>query len=752
MAATSWSHFIQDLAILLVVAACVNIVLGRFRIPIFLGYLVAGVAVGSGLTFFLPTVTSSENLRLWSEIGIIFLLFTIGLEFSLPEFFKLGANPIKTGIFETLAVLGILFGTLMTLGLSWAAAAGITACFATSSTAIIMKSFQEYNLKGLGFVKHVFGLVVFEDLAVIILLLLLPTLAATHLFSGALLFEQILQVFSFLFFSLLIGVIVLPKLHHPLKRLTPEGLMIFGAGVALFLASVSFKAGLSFGIGAFIAGSLLSQVPKREQIIQNIEPIRNLFMAIFFVATGMLLKVEGIEKALLPAVALTVLVVAVKFLAVTIGSLLSRESFKNSVKAAVTMIVMGEFSLLTAQLALSLKLITPFHFQVVVLSVFLNILVFTFTFRFYDKIADWIHAKTPKGFLDIVDSYREPSASAHRSSLDLFREYYFSTFALNIVLIGIMAFVTHKSIQIFDPSHLYRSLIILAGLTLSLPMFWALLFYQPHLSLSQANQDRDRLQRYQGVFFLARVILTIPLFILIGAKLLGLQSSLILLVATLLVLKLMKKELGYLHRLLFKKLKANFTDTPSPIKSPAQPTQKVWEAQVTELTVSPNSSLAGITLLESRFREKYNVLITAIDRGGRRIYAPSRHDRLFPGDRLLLVGDEEAILTIRPLVEVTNQELTSEDLYDSFGLESFDVPENSPLSGQSIRDSFFRDKSGSLIVGIERQGERILNPHSNTQIHAGDRLWLAGEQKELKVRIAALEELCSIAKTQTASE
>lgn len=734
-----WMMFVQDLAILLAVAACVNIVLGRFRLPIFIGYLLAGVVVSTGLGFFSP-LTTTDNLKLWSEIGIIFLLFTIGLEFSVSDFFRLGSAPIRTGVFETIGTFSIITLILRSLSLDWSISFGVAACFTISSTAIIMKSFQEYNLKGARFVKHVFGILVFEDIAVILMLLLLPTLAVSQLFSGNLLLEKFLLILSFLFFSVFLGFLVLPKLNPMIKRLNSEGLLIFSAGLALITASASHAAGLSFGIGAFIAGSLLAQLPKRETFLHTIEPIRNLFMAIFFVATGMLLKLDGVSRAILPALGLSTLIILTKFFIVSLGSLLSRESLKNSIKSGLSMTAMGEFTLLTAQLSLSLKLLSADNFQIVVITVFLNILFFTFAFKNHDSIAHWIESKLPTPLLNAIESYRQPSSSEHLSSLELFKRFYLNTFLWNILAVAILAFVTHKGLQMSSPSNLNRTLIIMVSLVVTLPFFWGLVFYQPSIEDPSVDRYLDRLRRYQGVFFLARMLAAATLFLIVGNLLIGWSSSFILLLAVLAVLHLMKKEIGYAHTLVSRVFLSNLTSPdqkPTALASTIRRT--IWEAQVTELTVSANSSFTGMTLMDAQIREKYSVLITAIDRGGRRIYGPARFERIYPGDRLFAVGTEDDILRFRPMIEVTEQQLTSEDLYDSFALEDFDIPDNSTLVGLSIRDSFLRNQGGSLIIGIEREGQRILNPDSQLTLKAGDRIWMAGEQSELSKKLKDLE-------------
>jgi len=740
-----WMTFLQDLAILLAVAACVNIILGRFRLPIFIGYLTAGIIASTGIGFFSP-LTSTDNLKLWSEIGVIFLLFTIGLEFSVSDFFRLGSTPIKTGLFETLGSFVLISLILKSFGVTWSTGFALAACFTISSTAIIMKSFQEYNLKGARFVKHVFSILVFEDIAVILMLLLLPTFAVSRLFSGNILVEKFLLILSFLFFSIVLGFLILPRLGHILKRLNSEGLLIFSAGLALITATASHSAGLNYGIGAFIAGSLLAQLPKRETFLHTIEPIRNLFMAIFFVATGMLLKLEGFNYAILPALLLSSVVILIKFITVTLGSLLTRENLKNSVRSGLTMTSMGEFSLLTAQLSLSLSLLSPKHFQIVVISVFLNILFFTFAFRKYDAISNAIINFIPPSLQTALESYRQPSSSAHLSSWFLFKRFYLTSFLSNSMIISIIAFVAYKALQVITVTPIYKTFVIALSLLGTLPFFWGLIFYQPSSTNPDWSQSLDRLKRYQGVLFLFRLLSASTLFLFVGTLLIGWSSSLILFVAALAVLNLMRTEIGNTHRLVSKIFLSNLSpslDESTPGETPVATLIKktIWEAQVSELVVSPTSELTGKTLFEAQIREKFSVLVTAIDRGGRRIYGPARDERIYPGDRLFTVGAEEDILKLRPLVEMSDQNLNADDLYDSFALESFDIPEASVLIGQTIRESFLRNQGGSLIIGIERDGSRILNPDSQMALAGGDRLWIAGEQSELFKKIKSLDSL-----------
>jgi len=277
----------------------------------------------------------------------------------------------------------------------------------------------------------------------------------------------------------------------------------------------------------------------------------------------------------------------------------------------------------------------------------------------------------------------------------------------------------------------------------TLPFLWGLVFFQPSKNNSDFIRYADRLKRYQGVFLLFRTLMAAVLFLIVGNLLIGWISSLILFVIVLTVLHIMKQEIGYAHKILSRLFSKNLmlnehqTNYPNQLSETIKKT--IWEAHVSELIVSPNSSLVGMSLMDAQIREKYNVLITAIDRGGKRIYGPARFERFYPGDRLFAIGSEEDILRFKAIIEVSDQDLTSTDLYDTFALESFDIPENSLFLGQSIRESPLRNEGGSLIIAIERGNSRILYPSGDLMLLAGDRVWLAGDQGELNKKLKILE-------------
>jgi CPA2 family monovalent cation:H+ antiporter-2 len=762
--------FVLDLAIILFIAGVVNVFLSRrFQTPIFISYLLAGAVVGQVLNRYLP-ISQPEHLQTWSEIGIIFLLFSIGMEFSLKNFLALGTRPLKLGLMETTGTALILLSVFQVLPISASSTLAMAMTFTISSTAIIAKSLSESSEhRGRKFVTNVISTLIFEDIAVIFILLLLPTVAASRGLSGWTLAEKILLILSFIFISLLVGFVLLPRLEKVLKGLKTEGLVIFVLGFGLFYSSLSHSMGLSHGLGAFLAGSLLASLPRHGELVKWIEPIKSLFLAIFFVSTGMLFEWPSMQ-ALLPAFGLAALVMLAKFLTVTGASLLNKERLGTSVKSGLAMMAMGEFSLLIAQLSLQLNLISEEVFQVLILSIFFNVLIYTFVFKRLTPLTQTLMKWVPASLFDIFDRYRAPTAAVHQGPWTFFSRFYLKHFAFHTIAVLVLTFLNKKALAVWGQSPWQKRSIVILGLMLSLPFFWALIFYRPKISKSAAKEFKDLFPIYQNLVFFLRIFLSVLLFIATGGYLLGTKDSLVLLLASSIVMLLMRKELGRIHlrmeRAFFQEW-MSFGDLEgatgqdaetmvdsNPITSgPSTPSGTLahnirsrlkgqdWDAELTEATVSPWSPVIGKTLEELGFREKYNVLIAAIDREGKRILGPSRKDVIYPGDRLFLIGAEDDICKLLPLVQADTEDKTERQPLElsQFCLESYDIPHHSSLVGTRIRDSQLRNEGGSLIIGIEREGQRILNPDSNMILHEGDRLWLAGERETVQNKMLDLE-------------
>lgn len=752
--------FIFDLSLILLVAGLAQIVFaGNTHIPIFLRYLLAGAVVKEIVEPWLP-LTSFEHLHTWSEIGIIFLLFSIGLEFSIKDFFHLGTTPIKVGLFETLGTQAIIMSLLQASPLRFSNTLAMALTFTISSTAIIAKSFNESEHKKRKFVTHALSILVFEDIAVIFILLILPALAASQNLSGWALLEKLLLIVSFIFVSVVLGLIALPRLEKILKHLKNEAMLIFTLGFALFFSSLSQLTGLSHGLGAFLAGSLLASLPKHKELVQLTSPIKNLFLAIFFVSTGMLFKWPK-AHALLPALGLTLVVMLTKFFVVSFGLLLNREKLGTSIKTGLAMTAMGEFSILIANRVLELNLISETLFQVLILSIFLNIILYTFLLPRFTLISEKILAKIPKRLYELIDQYRSPSAAIHKGPLTFFSQYYLKNFLLHTLIILSVTLLSKKLLLLFGHTPWERRLIILISLIISLPFFWAMVFYRPKMKEDVAKNFMEKLPVYQNLIFLLRIGLALFIFLATGGYLLGSKDTVILLLASGVALWVLRKELA----IIYSKIEKSFFDEAFQLSSrdvveasalsqnisPQRPPSNIneswrknsiWDAEMLELKLPDSSPWVGHSLGELAWGEKFGVLLAAISRHGKRILGPSRFERLFPGDILYLIGSEEDLNNFLDHFhkEAGSASNTDEVSPQDLSLESYDIPQGSPLINQSIRQSNLRNEGGSLVIGIERKGERVFIPDPNFPLKEGDRVWLAGDKAAIRQKIRLLEE------------
>ena len=315
----------SDLAIILVVAGCSTLVFKGLRQPVILGYIVAGVLAGPSVSF-IPTVSDASSIRVWADIGVIFLLFAMGLEFSFRKLLSVGGTAVT-------AVAGMMFvgyGTGMSLGFSHMSSIFLGGMLSMSSTAIVFKAFDDMGLRGQRFTGVVLGILVVEDLVGVVLMVLLSTLAVSKQFEGAEMLGSILKLGAFLIFWSLLGIYLIPTLLKRLQRLlNDETLLIVTLGLCLGMVMIAVKAGFSAALGAFVMGSLLAETVAAERITRLVEPVKNLFGAIFFVSVGMMIEPALLVRYAGPIVLLTVVVLAGQATFATLGVLVSGQPLRS---------------------------------------------------------------------------------------------------------------------------------------------------------------------------------------------------------------------------------------------------------------------------------------------------------------------------------------------------------------------------------------------------------------------------------------
>jgi len=450
---------INDLGIILITAAITTLVFRTLKQPVVLGYLVAGLLIGPHVTF-LPTVTELGSIKVWAEMGVIFLLFGLGLEFSFKKLADVGKSASIVASIEVLFMLGLGYLTGQAFGWSQMDSLFLGGILSISSTTIIVKAFEELGLKGSKFVSVVFGVLIVEDLFAILLLVLLSTLAVTQSLSGSALIVSSLQLGFFLILWFLVGLYALPViLRYIRKQLTDETVLIVSIALCLMMVILSTKVGFSPALGAFVMGSILAETREGKRIEQLIVPVRDLFAAIFFVSVGMMMDPRMIMKHLSAIIIITVLTIVGKFLSTTLGAVLSGQSLKHSVQSGMSLAQIGEFSFIIATLGLSLNVTSDFLYPIAVAVSVITTFTTPYLIQYSEPFYQWLIKRIPKTVLKRLDKYQVAmSVKSEESIFSLLRKAYGPMLLLNSVMViaitlGVKRFILPYMRETFGNSY-----------------------------------------------------------------------------------------------------------------------------------------------------------------------------------------------------------------------------------------------------------------------------------------------------------
>lgn len=715
-------ELIQDLGFILMTAAAVTLIFKKLNQPVVLGYLIAGFLVSSHVPYF-PNVKDVASVKIWAEIGIIFLLFGLGLEFSFKKLAQTGRSASITAIFEVLFMLvaGFVFGQIM--GWNQIDSLYLGGILSISSTTIIIRAFDELGLKGQKFVSLVFGVLIVEDIVAILLLVALSTVAVSRELSGQDLLFSGFRLGFFLILWFIIGIYVLPTLMRKIKRfLNNEFTLIVSLGLCLGMVTVATYAGFSPALGAFVMGSILAETNEGPRIEKLIHPIKDLFAAVFFVSVGMMIDPAILMEYSWQILLITLITIFGKVISTSFGALLSGVSFRHSVQAGMSLAQIGEFSFIIATLGLTLKVTSPFLYPIAVSVSAVTTFCTPYLIKNADRIQELLREKLPANFFARIERYQTAFLTEQTESgivKILWRAYGWKTLINGVLVIAII------STGIFLTPRFGNYMSFGLACLMSFPFFWAMCFSQPSKFLTQA--ELGRLHRLDIGVFIGRNIL--GFFVALYAvssfiSLNSLQGILALIVLTSLVF------LGGLTQSIYQKIETKFMNN-LVYESPTRK-QKLapWDASLATFTIHPNSKYVGLTLLNSKIKEQFNVTIALVERGESKHLAPDRGLILMPYDKLYLIGTDEQVHKVGTELE-SSAFKDGENQAESYKLRSVRVTETSPFVNKSIRESAIREKTAGLIVGIERNGERIISPDSSIEIHVNDVLWIVGDYAKI---------------------
>ena len=406
---------IQDLCVIMLTAGITSLLFKIFKQPVVLGYIVAGILVGPHVLGE-SWVSNEENVETWGEIGVLFLLFSLGLEFSFKKLIKIGSTAlIGAGVIVIgMMLLGFLTGTL--LGWSFMNALFLGGMLCMSSTTIVFKAIEEAGLRSHRFAGVCFGILIVEDLFAVVLMVLLTSIAVKNSFEGTELLMEVGKLILNIVIWFVLGIVILPTFLKKFKKhLNNETLTIFSIGLCLGMVLLAVMSGFSSALGAFVIGSILAETIEAEKIEHLVQPIKNIFGAIFFVSVGMMINPSLLLEYWLPITIITLVVIVGQITFGSFGTLLSGQSLRVSLQTGFSLVQIGEFAFIIATLGQTLNVTEPCLYPIVVavsvITTFLTPYIMKLAYPTLAFLENHMSPSTKK----MLDSYTEKRQSGNNS-------------------------------------------------------------------------------------------------------------------------------------------------------------------------------------------------------------------------------------------------------------------------------------------------------------------------------------------------
>jgi CPA2 family monovalent cation:H+ antiporter-2 len=744
---------ISDLALILMAGAFITLIFKKIKQPLVLGYIIAGFLVGPYFHL-VPTVSDLQNVDTLAEIGVIFLLFSLGLEFSFKKLVRVGGSASITALVEILfiTVAGYFLGKLM--GWSTMDSLFLGGMLASSSTTIILRAFDELGVKTKRYAGVVFGVLIVEDIVVILLMVLLSTMAVTQRFEGTEMIFTVLKLLFFLAIWFIAGIFLLPTfLKKAKKLLDDENLLILSLGLCLGMVVLATVVGFSAELGAFVMGSIIAETTSAEKVEHLIKPVKDLFGAIFFVSVGMMIDPAAMVQYAWPILWVTLLTLFGKLISTTIGALLSGQPLKQAIQVGMSMAQIGEFAFIVATLGLSLGVISPFLFPIAVGASAITTFTTPYLIKYSEPFSDAIAKLLPDKWMHRLNRYSSGTQSIQADSdWKIVLKSYVQIFVTNGIIIIALLLISFRFIDPFIQKHVNNnnwSAVLSLGVSLgiSAPFFWAFMAKRPN---NLAYRELWLEKKYnRGPLLIIEILRNIVAVLAIGFwvdKLVSVEAALLIVVPfTILVLIIFSQRIQRLYQRIegrfIKNLNARETveitsnsltdqirDRTSKIKSDLAS----WDVHIADMEVRPEADFIGKTLVELAWREKYGINIGYIKRGDKLVRVPGRNNRLMPFDHVGIIATDEQLQLFKTVFNATEKVDQDDSNTGDISLQKILVDEHTKLKDTDIRSSGLRERTDGLVIGIERGKERILNPDSATILEWGDIIWLVGDKKKVQ--------------------
>ena len=742
---------VKDLALILVVAGIVTLVFKRLKQPLVLGYIVAGFLVSPHMPY-LMSVVDKADIQTWADIGVIFLLFSLGLDFSVKKILRTGAAPVIAActIIFCMMALGVIVG--YSFGWKEMDCIFLGGMLAMSSTTIIYKAFSDMGLTQKGFASTVMSVLILEDILAIVMMVMLSTLASGASPDGVQVVGSILKIGFFLVLWFVVGLFVIPLFLRSVRKiLNNETLLVVALSLCCLMAVVSTQVGFSAAFGAFVMGSILAETVEADKIIRLVDPVKNLFGAVFFVSVGMLVNPKILAGYAVPILLLVLAILAGQAVFGTLGYLLGGQTLKNAMRCGFSMAQVGEFAFIIASLGLSLHVISDFLYPVVVAVSVITTFLTPYMIRAAEPCYDIVIRFLPKRWVRRL-THIQTGASPGNAAADslwkvLARKMLLNTLVYGILSSAVIAIMFSTVLPVcrlfsveWTGSH-WAGNAVCGFLTVAFvsPFLRSIVMKQNHSEAFKALWTGRRINRLPLIAtILARVVIAVSFIFYICNYLTRFQNALMIAIAVgILVLMILSRRLKKrsitLERLFIQNLRSR------DIKAQLQGKKKPLFADhlidrdihIANLELPDDSLWAGRTLRSLQLRNRFGVHVSSILRGSHRMNIPNGNTILFPGDKLQAIGDDEQLTLFSHAMKAELQPEDTDIEKHEMKLRCFTVSKTSPFIGKTLRDSGIRDKYNCMVVGVDEGQKNLTLITPSRCLQAGDVLWVVGEQGDL---------------------
>ena len=744
---------IKDLALILVMAGIVTLIFKKLKQPLVLGYIVAGFLVSPHMPY-TASVVNVESIHLWADIGVMFLLFSLGLDFSFKKILRMGASPIISTctIIFCMSMLGLAVGRAFGWGQMDCIFLG--GMLAMSSTTIIYKAFDDLGLRQQQFAGLVMSVLILEDILAIVMMVMLSAIAHGNLEGGQML-HSVMSIVFFLVLWLVVGIFAIPLFLRSVRNLiNNEVLLVVALGLCCAMAVFSTQVGFSSAFGAFIMGSILAETIEAERIEKLVEPVKNLFGAIFFVSVGMLVDPKILVEYAIPIALLVLTILVGQSVFGTFSFMLGGESLKSAMRCGFSMAQIGEFSFIIASLGLSLGVISDFLYPVVVAVSVITTFLTPYMIRLATPAYNNLESHLPN---KLINSLNQIAVGSHHTQEQSKWKKLLTQMAINTVVYSILTSAAIAMMLTFVlpfmrellpgwELHWYANAVtgVLTVLVIA-PFLRAMVMKKNRSEEFRALWAENNRNRLPLIFtILVRVVIAVAFIFYICNYLSRFTNALMITIALVVIVLIIfsrwvKHRSITLERLFVQNLRSR--DIEAQVHGKKRPLYEGRlldrDIHIAEFEVPSDSKWMGQTLKQLNLGSKYGVHISSILRGGWRINIPDGDYVIFPGDKLQVIGSDEQFTSFREALEKERLGVDVNFEQREMLLRQLIIGHDSPFIGKTLIESGIRDFYSCMVIGLE-EGKQNLSPFPpNRKFEEGDIIWVVGERESLDALLHA---------------